>query len=447
MPRKHLIYLPYYKYTNQKVEEHLKTFDATQWLGIPQLEELQLQKLKAIIEYAYNNIPYYRRVYIESKICPEDITAINDINSLPTIGKKDIVENLEEFLPRGQRKNVFWRKTSGSSGTPLSLAKGAKTLGVMDAIMYRNYAWFQIDIGEKQGRYWGAPLNILDKTKSQIKDTLLGRLRFSPFDVSEQSCRDFYKKLVKASPKYIYGYSQTIYRFAKFLQQGNMNLGALNLKVVIITGEMIYANQLEVIEDVFKCPVSNEYGCTELGIIAMQCPSKGMHLMADNLYIEFLKGDKPAAPGEEGEIVLTELYSEIMPLIRYRLGDIGVKSEEKCQCGRGLPLLKEIKGRADDFIVCADGRQVDPIVFEYILQEIPSSFGKILQFRITQTKYTELNIDVCYEGRCFDKMADELGRRFKRNVGLDFDIKISSKEKLEVEPSGKLRCFISQISR
>ncbi|MEA5115722.1 MAG: hypothetical protein VB050_17025 [Geobacteraceae bacterium] len=447
MLRRNIIYSTYYKYTKQNVQEYIKHFNATQWLDKLQLEKLQFEKTKATIQYAYNNIPYYRRVYADLKIYPEDIRTIDDLLYLPSITKKDIVENMEEFLPHGYGKNVFWRKTSGSSGTPLSLAKGAKTLSVMDAIMYRNYGWFQINMGEKQGRYWGSPLNILDKTKSRIKDILLGRLRFSPFDVSEKTCFEFYYKLIRSNPRYIYGYSQTVYRFAHFLQLANMHLGMLNLKAVIITGEMIYPNQVEVIEDVFKCPVSNEYGCTELGIIAMQCPSKGMHLMVDNLFIEFIKGNKAAAPGEEGEIVLTELYSEIMPLIRYRLGDIGIKSEDKCGCGRGLPLLKEIKGRADDFIACANGRQIDPIVFEYILQEIPANIGKVMQFRITQTKYTELNIEVCYEGQCFGRMAEELERRLKRIVGAEFEIRFSLKEMLEAEPSGKLRCFVSHLAR
>lgn len=447
MLRKYLVYNLYYKYTGQNVYDYKKQFTNSQWLNTEEINRRQFENFKKVFVYSYNNIPYYKKKYDEARINPDDIREEKDIIYIPTTQKNDLIENYSELFPAKWNGKVFIRKTSGSSGSPLRLAKGVKSLSVMDAIMYRNYAWFGIDVGGKQGRYWGAPLSPYAKTKTRFKDYVLGRIRFSPFEISEKACFEFYQRLRKYKPSYVYGYSQTVYRFAYLLGESNMDLEQLNLKAVIITGEMIFPHQLEIIEKVFRCPVANEYGCTELGIIAMQCQHKGMHLMTENLYIEFLKDNRHAAPGEEGEIVLTELFSDLMPLIRYRIGDIGIKSDKTCTCGRGLPLLKEIKGRSDDFILCIDGKQVDPIVFEYILQELPSSFGKITQFRILQKTIKNLEIEVCYEGQSFSKMRNEIEKKLKNIIGQEFEILFHRQENLEAEASGKLRCFISKLQR
>jgi phenylacetate-CoA ligase len=447
MLRKYFIYHLYYKYTGQRVFYWKNQFTKTQWLDTDAVNKKQFENLRSILKYSYNNIPYYKRRFDEAGIKPADIREEKDVIRIPTIQKKDIIENYNELFPAKYNGKTFIRETSGSSGSPLRLAKGVKSLSVMDAIMYRNYAWFGIDVGEKQGRYWGTPLSSFAKLKTQFKDYVLGRIRFSPFDISEKTCLDFYQQLRKYMPKFVYGYSQTVYRFAYLLDNVNIDLEELKLKAVITTGEMIYSHQLETIEKVFRCPVTNEYGCTELGIIAMQCPQKGMHLMTENLYIEFVKDNRHAVSGEEGEIVLTELFSDLVPLIRYKIGDIGIRSDNICTCGRGLPLLKEIKGRSDDFIICVNGKQVDPIVFEYILQGLPSSLGKISQFRILQINFATLEIEVCYEGKSFSRMCSELDSKLKNILGQEFEIKFHRKESLEADASGKLRCFISQLRR
>lgn len=445
MLRKYLIYHLYYKYNGQNVFDYEKEFAKTQWLNIVELKKRQFENLKKILVYSYENIPFYKKNFDEAGIKPDDIREEKDVINIPMIQKKDLINNYSELFPAKWKGKIFTRKTSGSSGSPLKLSKGVKSLSVMDAIMYRNYGWFGIDVGAKQGRYWGSPLGPYAKTKTHFKDYVLGRIRFSPFDISEKACFEFSQRLNRYKPVYVYGYSQTIYRFAYLISKANMDFGNLNLRAVIITGEMIYPQQLEIIEKVFKCPVINEYGCTELGIIAMQCEHKGMHLMAENLYIEFINNDRQADSGEEGEIVLTELFTDFMPLIRYKIGDVGIKSNETCLCGRGLPLLKEIKGRSDDFILCSDGKQVDPIVFEYILQELPPSLGKIAQFRILQKTITSLEIEVCYEGIFFSKMSSEIEIKLKSILGQEFTILLIRQKCLEAEASGKLRCFISKL--
>ena len=134
-----------------------------------------------------------------------------------------------------------------------------------------------------------------------------------------------------------------------------------------------------------------------------------------------------------------------MPLIRYQVGDVGYVDDRLCPCGRGLPLLKGIKGRNDEFIICPDGKQIDPIIFEYILNDIPGRFGKITQFRITQEKGFRLDIEACYEGQNPDAMTRVIVEKLQKAVGDGFLINFRIMDSILAEASGKLRCFISRV--
>jgi phenylacetate-CoA ligase len=208
---------------------------------------------------------------------------------------------------------------------------------------------------------------------------------------------------------------------------------------------MVTREQIATIGAAFKSPVSNEYGCTEVGIIAMECPQKSMHLMIENLLIEFIRNGRHVEPEEEGEIIITELYGSAMPLIRYQVGDIGSYTPTECDCGRGMPLLHNLKGRSDEFIVCPNGKRVDPIVFEYILKEIPSRLGDVTRFRITQRRKDMLEVEICYSGNRYEELAQTATERLRKVLGDDFEFEFRSVDSITAEPSGKLRCFISRL--
>jgi phenylacetate-CoA ligase len=442
---KYLVHYPYYLITNQPVLPFQIEFEKNQWLSPGMLKDIQWEKLKRMLHIVFDSIPFYKRRFDENRIHPDDINTYEDLLNIPVLTKEDIINNFEDLVGPTRTEKRFLKKTSGSTGVPLRIVKDRNSMAVMDAIMYRNYEWFNIRMGEKQARYWGSPLGCKQRTAVNLKDVLLNRIRFSPFDISDKACADFLKRLYTFKPCYVYGYAQTISKFSEYVVNKGVDLSPLKLKAVIITGEMIFGGQMRTIESAFKCPVSNEYGCAEVGIIAMSCPSKGMHLMIENLFVEFITNGRHAQPGEEGEIIITELYGDLMPLIRYRIGDIGYASDALCGCGRGLPLLKGIKGRSDEFIICPDGRRVDPIIFEYILKEVPEKNGRISQFRIVQETRSQLNIEVCYAGEKPDILLESIEKKLKKVLGEGMMIDFTMTDSIPVEASGKLRCFISKI--
>ena len=442
---KYFVHRPYYLLRDRSFSDLSGEFEHTQSLTPGRLEERQWNRLKRILAHAYQTIPFYSRRFDEHGVAPDQVQAPADLLNLPVLTKEEIRENLDELVCPSAAVRGLPRQTSGSTGSPLRLLKDSTCLRVMDSIMYRDHGWFGIEMGQRQARFWGSPASRLGRVKSRLTDLLANRIRFSPFDISDEACDRFVGAMLRFRPHYVYGYAQTISRFSDYVLGHDVDLGPLHLKAAIVTGEVVRDEQLRNIRAALHCPVSNEYGCTEVGIVAMGCPSGRMHLMIENLFIEFVKDNKHAEPRDEGEIVLTELYGELMPLIRYRVGDMGAAEEGRCECGRGLPLLHRIVGRADEFIVCPGGREVDPIVFEYILKEMPARLGKVTKFRIVQEPDFRLTIDLCYLGARPDRLIPALREQLESYIGSGFDIEFRLRDDIPPEASGKLRCFISKI--
>lgn len=420
-------------------------FEKSQWLPFDYLKEMQWDRCRKMLKYVYENVPYYREKFKKCAIRPEDIRKIEDYVYVPMLTKEDIKTNFKDLICSTSKITGYSRKTSGSSGSPLHIVKDGEALAVMDAVMFRNYNWFDVKIGDKQARFWGSPLDHVGRAKSNIKDMLLNRIRFSPFNLSNTSYHECYRRIQLFKPKFIYGYAQTVYNFSEFLTSQGYDPAILELQAVVLTGEMIFDAQIEAIEKSFQCHVSNEYGCTEAGVIAMTCPAKRMHLMTDYLFLEFVKDGNHVADEEEGEIILTELYGKIMPLVRYKIEDIGSPGKDRCSCGRNLPLLKNLKGRSDDFIICPDGKKIDPIFFEYILMALPKNIGSVTQFRIVQEKDFHLEIDICYRGDKSELILNAIKLKMADITGNTIDANIRIIDIIPVEQSGKLRCFISNI--
>jgi phenylacetate-CoA ligase len=333
----------------------LDRIDGYQWLTSNSLEEMQFHQIKKLLSSAFLHVPYYQRIMKERGIHPDGIQSFEDFSQFPVLTKENIKANWRYLMNGNAKLRTSLRQTSGSTGVPLRIIKDRQTTAFMDAAMYRSYSWYGISPGARQLRIWGTEIGALGKAKERLKDLLLNRIRLSAFDLDKGNFSDLIWRIDRFRPFFIYGYAQSVFEFAKFIVGENLDLSYLKLRAVIVTGEMIFDWQKQLINCAFKCPVINEYGCTEAGIISIECPSGNMHVMSDILYVETLKSNG-LNDEEEGEILITELNNNYSPLIRYKVGDKGKLFNKLCPCGRGFPVLTHLKGRSDDFIVFPNGK-------------------------------------------------------------------------------------------
>ena len=434
-------------FTGMKLYARLKKLEETQWYAREDLKELQWQKLKSLLHHAYKNVPYYHNQFKKSGIIPEDIKEQNDFKQFPFLTKDDIRNNFADLKAKNIKRFVP-DCTSGSTGTPMTFLKERSTSGYFLAAKYRGHRWYDIDIGDKEVKFWGLPIDQTPKWRERIKDFILNRTLFIVFDISRETLLQHFKACQNTRPKYMYGYASALYRFASLLKEENIDASSLNLKVVISTSEVLYDFERELIKSVFGCRVINEYGACEGGVMAFECPEGKMHITAENVYLEIIKEDgEPAKPGESGEIIMTELNNHAMPFIRYKIGDLAtrVDENEKCECGRGLPLIGEIVGRALDTAVTPTGKQLHAHVFNYVIRSAISHGADIREFKIIQKDKNNLLIKIAGPQKLNEEHRSYITGQIVNVMGESVKIDFEQVESIPLDKSGKFRFFVSEI--
>jgi phenylacetate-CoA ligase len=403
--------------------------------------EIRDKKICDLIKYAYNYIPYYREKFDERDINPDRIKGFNDLSCLPILSKLDILTNEHNLISHNCSQKLYTRKTSGSTGMTLHFQKEARALALNDAVMYRCYAWYGIDIGDKQVRFWGVPVDPALRRREKVKDFILNRIRISAFDISEQSCLAQYQRIKRFRPAYFYGYTTAIYGFCSFAQKLGLDLNTLGLRAVICTAEKMYPHHQDLFDKVFKCPVVDEYGSSENGIIAFQCKEGSMHVMADHLAVEFVdEAGQRVKPGELGRIVITDLNGYAMPLIRYEIGDMGRYTEQACSCGVTLPVMDIIEGRKEDFIRTREGKLIHAAYLCYTLKD-----DAVHEFKMYQKDLNRFLVQIVKSNKFNADSQKKLEHKLRTALGDSVVFEFQFLERIPREASGKLRYFISEI--
>ena len=309
----------------------------------------------------------------------------------------------------------------------------------MDAAMWALYAWHGIRPGQRQARFWGTPLARGTAWKQRITDRLQNRRRLSAFEVHSPGSLRFFHAMRRFQPHWVYGYPTLVHEFVNHCRSAGLDGRELGVNVIVCTGELLHDTVREALGDFFGGRVVNEYGCTESGIVAFECERGQLHVTPIAVWPEVLAADgSPCAPGEAGEVAITDLYGKVNPLLRYRLHDLAVPAEHHgCACGRSLPVLAVQRGRVDSFIVTpARGRVYDAV----LAYTVPA---QVLRFRVFQESICRLRAEVV-PGVGFD--ADTTPALCRKNweealgPGMEVDVQVVSD--IPLTAAGKLRYFV-----
>lgn len=305
-----------------------------------QLEELQLAKLKSLVKLAYEKTEFYHKLFDSIGIKPDDIHALEDLKKIPILEKKDILANLDS-IRNHECNNVFYSETSGSTGEPMIFYRNEEWDSAGRAAQMRGYSWYGVNPWDRNGYLWGHVYGSKFEIKTRVLDKLINRFRLFSYD--ENAVKKFAKKLKKST--YLEGYSSMIYEVAKTVNANQ--LGPIPLKLVKGTSEKIYESYQPEVIKAFGGKMVSEYGSGESTLIAFECPYGNMHVVMENVIVE----------EENGEIIVTNLHSYAMPIIRYRLGDsVVVNREKKCKCGMQHEIIEDVVGRIGQTIYGNSGR-------------------------------------------------------------------------------------------
>lgn len=421
--------------------KRLAELERTQWLPAEEQRRRQWDSLQGMVRYAREHSPYYRRVFAEHGISA--VNSMPDFTRIPITTKDDIRKHQAELISdEFSRESLESAKTGGSTGVSLHLYFDVRCEERRNAAAIRADRWAGWDLGVYRGALWGNPSKAIS-AKQWLRNALMDRIFVLDTMEMVPASMDAFIATANSRRRFVlYGHAHSIYILARHVKQGSRRV--ITPGGIISTSMMLLDHERKLIEEVFGCPVTNRYGCEEVGLIASQCEHHGrLHINTDDLVVEVVREDgAPAAPGEAGRIILTDLSNHGMPLLRYRVEDIGVLSADECSCGRPGPVLESIAGRVADFLKKPDGTMVAGVsLVERTLTAIPG----IGQMQMVQDSARELKINLVKDADFSPTSERQLRDEMASVFGAEMNIHIEFVDAIPQERNGKFRFSICRI--
>jgi len=406
-------------------------------LNKAELEEIQRKKLKDLLKHAYENVPYYRKLFASAGIEPNSINGIEDLSRIP-ITDKLTLQSLapEEILARGMRVDrCVTDVTSGSTGIPLHVHFTQRDYLIRSLSFIRTFIELGYRLTHRQAivcdtrfvndkEYWFQHLGILRKQYIPVQFALNRQIQI----------------LMDYRPDFIHGYPQSLAIIAEELLKRGID--SVSPAMVCTGAELVGQKSREKINAAFGVEMADSYATIESGMIAWQCRVlKGYHINIDNLVLEFLHNGKPVRPGESGRVVVTNLHSYAMPIIRYELGDVCIPSDSLCPCGNQFPLMTVVEGRIDDMVKTPSGKVISPNSITNVMEAVDG----IGQFKVIQEK-KDLMVVQIVAGAGFSQDTPRRAQNLlKELVGEDMRIEFRMVSEISKEHTGKIRAVISRV--
>ena len=412
---------------NPSIKKHLIFLEKSNEWSSKKLKDYQLQKLKEIVAFAYENSSFYKLHFISHNFHPSDIKNLKDLNKIPVLEKTDLLNNNKE-VHTNWKGITFTAVTSGSSGQSLRFQRDESADSFNRATIQKGYLWYGVYPWQLNGYFWGFNFNFLKKNKTIFLDFLQNRFRL--FSYESNNLIKFAKKLNKAT--YIHGYSSMIHQTAKLINERAL-LKPNGIKMVKGTSEKVFKNYHDEVIKAFGSKIISEYGATESGIIAFECPEGNMHINMEGVLVEEI----------DQEIVVTNLQMKSFPIIRYRLGDyIELESEKiKCKCGRNHRILKEVTGRVG-LPIYGETEIYPSFTFYYIFKNLDLQYGLSLNYQIIQKEKGILIVRI--EQKLTNENIKKIDIEFKKYFNNDIKYTLKDEHILQSN-KGKLKSFISHL--
>jgi len=436
----------------------LNLFELTlQFKGFPIKEaKKRLQEIKAVPEAAYETYIKDLRQHVFDYHLRENTFYKNFIGNkkisswkeIPILTKKELqIPLIDRFSHGFNAKNTYTGRTSGSSGKPLVYAKDHFCHAMTWAEIMDRFSWYNIDLNTSyQARFYGIPLDFKNYQKERLKDRLANRFRFPIFDLSEEKLGSFLDTFQRKKFDYINGHTSSIVLFAKFLKEKNIVLTSVcpTLTTCIVTSEMLFDDDKIVLEKWIGVPVVNEYGASELDLIAFTNRDDQLQVNNETIFVEIVDENDAIVPhGNPGRIIITSLFNKAHPFIRYDVGDIGILEPTSTY---KKPILKTLVGRANDNAHLANGTTVPGHTFYYVVKTALGAESYVKEFTIEQRDIENFHLNYVSEKQLGPEEIKSLEKSLL--LYLKTEVKLTH-EKLPLldRSNGKLKQFASLIEK
>lgn len=396
-----------------------------------ELEKLQVKKLRAVLDYADRKVPGYHGMFAAAGFDPASLTKVEDLQKLPLHSKAEMMQMHDLARKSGRAKGAVLGTTSGTTtGQPSIIAVSTDTRALAYAlrlrrrIKYGMRPWSRVATLWAPERFWRK--QIVDgelKPMTGVRRFPMSILGLNPPNLlaiwvdPENPVKDG-KTLSRFRPAFINGKPSHLRRIARACGTEFK----LAPKAVLITGEVVTEGGLKEIRQGFGSKVLRNYGSSGFGGLAADCIHEtGMHVVEDYRVCEVLKDGQPVSEGEVGEVVVTFLYPDVVPAVRFRTGDfVRLGPADRCQCGSSTRRFLSVEGREDDCVVGLDGKKVLGLD---VAGRIESEFG-FRDFQLVQTGARSFILNLRREDLGREKEISMLKEYLRELVGSTVDVEV-----------------------
>ena len=417
----------------------------SRWWSREELAAYQAAALARLLDHAYTNVPYYRRVFDDRGLVPGDIRTPADLALLPVLTREDLQNNLPDLKARNYPESAFeYVTTGGSTGIPVGFyyEKGASRAREW-AFMKTQWDRVGYRFGDKCVVLRGY---IVGSARDAVywKKTLFGRwLLMSSHHMTEETLPAYISEIRRFKPRFIQSYPSTAALLARYMTEHGVTPFP-TVKAVLCGSENLYPWQRHLLEEAFGCRVFSWYGNSEQTVLAGECEeSTHYHIFPEYGIVELIGRDgRPVErPGEMGEVVATNLTNYVCPLIRYRTMDLAIAAQGPCTCGRHYPLLEDVEGRLHEFIVTKDRRLISMTAVNMHC----GVFDNVVQFQFHQEMVGEVVLNIVrkpgYTDRDTEYILSELEKKFEGDV----DVTVHYVTEIPRTRRGKYRFLIQDL--
>lgn len=421
--------------------EHLAYLNRSQWWGPEELERRSVLALRRLLRHAGRYVPYYKDLFREHDFDPRGVKSRSDLEALPVLTRDIVRERYDDLVDPAYRATNLKKGTSGSTGTPLKFEYSPDSECWRQATKLRGYSWAGFRPGLKTFYYWATVSAAKPTWKTRADRWLRRETYFDSMKQDLEARRYALQSFRRTRPKVVVCYTQSCAQFARWiLDEGLRDWEDVP---VICGAEAVLAGDRAVLARAFGPDIFETYGSRETMLIAAECPAhEGMHVQEENLVVEIVRNGRAAAPGEAGDVIVTDLHNYGMPLIRYVNGDVAMAAAPgTCPCGRGLSRIARVDGRRADAIVDRDGNSLPGIVFHVLLSDARREL--VRQFQAVQAEDGAVVLKVV-RGREFSADAFEtvVSRCTEYLRGLPFSVEFHD----SIAPhfrSGKIQTIVA----
>ncbi|MBO3699746.1 phenylacetate--CoA ligase family protein [Roseivirga sp. E12] len=411
-------------------EEKLRFLRESQWFSSGEIEAYQNEQLQGLIKHVYQSVPYYRDLFKDKGLHPQDILTKKDLQKLPVLTKETVRQHWERMVSSEFYGKKYLSHTSGSTGKALDFYLSKDSIEFQWAVWWRFRERFGVRPGDRS-------LNFTGKLAVPIEQKRPPFWRFNqPFNqyivnmqhIKEENASYFVDFINDGGFKFFSGYPSIIYRLAEIIQALNLNI--TNGPEIIMTGaESLYENQKKTIEEVFKCLVVDQYGFSEGAGNASKCELKLFH---EDFEFGILEDT-------QSEIITTGFANYAMPFIRYEVGDTASWTHKKCGCGRQSRTINKIEGRTEDYVMTPEGTKI--LRFDYLFKNME----QIVECQVIQRKMGEVVFAIVPRPDFSLKDERVLRRLVSEWISPTIVVKIEKRTSIKRTTTGKFKAVVSEL--